>query len=145
MNNVCYVYVDVSDLLSVEGNDGSGADCSVCNNSECNSSDSQKSVTWSNWLPVFDEDVPYVYEKRKADGVGVVEPNVLVKEPCDNDGWLARGIIPGTWGYYFSCALWYMCGSSCGGCQDCKYACRYYWKKCIEQGWDSLIQCTTAC
>ena len=45
---------------------------------------------------MFDADGRYVYEKRDADVVGVVEPNVLVKEPWDNDGWLARGIIPGT-------------------------------------------------
>jgi len=124
MNNV--LYVDVSDLLSVEGNDGSVPDCSGFDDFEGNSSNSQKSVTWSNWLTVFDTDGQYVYEKRDADSVGVVELNVLVKEPWDNDGWLARCIIPRTWGSYFSCALWCMHRSSCGGCQDCKYACHYY-------------------
>jgi len=89
-------YVDVSDLLSVEGNDGSVADYSVCDDFEGNSSDSQKSVTWSSWLTVFDFDRRYVYEKRDVDAVGVVELNVLLKEPCENDGWLARGMIPGT-------------------------------------------------
>jgi len=138
-------YLDVSDLLSVEGNDGSVVDCSVCDDSEGNSSDSHKSVTWSSWLTVFDADGRYVYENRDADVVGVMEPNVLVREPWDNDGWLLRGIIPGTWGSYFSCALWYMRGSSCVGCQDCNFACRYYWEKSVEQGWDSLIWCTTAC
>jgi len=53
--------VDVSDLPSVEGNDGSVADCSVCDDSECNSSDFQKNVTWSNWLTVFDAEGRYVY------------------------------------------------------------------------------------
>ena len=80
MNDVRF-RVDVSDLLSVEGNDGSVADCSVCNDSEGNGSDSPKSVTWSNWLTVFDADRRYVYEKRDVDAVSVVEPNVLVKEP----------------------------------------------------------------
>ena len=70
MNNV--LYVDVSDLLSVEGNDGSIANCSVCDDSEGNSSDSQKSVTWSNWLTMFDADGRYVYEKRDVDAVEVV-------------------------------------------------------------------------
>jgi len=79
MNNIRYL--DVSLLLSVEGNDGSVADCSVCDDYEGNSSDSQKSVTRSSWLTVFDDDGQYVYEKRDADVVGVMEPNVLVREP----------------------------------------------------------------
>ena len=45
MDDVHCVDVDVSDLLSVEGNDGSVADCSVCDDFKGNSSDSQKSVT----------------------------------------------------------------------------------------------------
>ena len=40
MNNVRYIDVDVSNLVSVEGNDGSVADFSVCNNSEGNSTNS---------------------------------------------------------------------------------------------------------
>jgi len=58
LNNVHYV--DVSDLLSVEGNDSSVADCSVCDNFEGNSSDSQKSMTWPNWLTVYDVDGRYI-------------------------------------------------------------------------------------
>ena len=63
----------------------------------------------------------------------------------DTYGWLVHSMIPGTWGSYFSCALWYVCGSGYGICQDCKDACRYYWEKCVEQWWDSLIQYTIAC
>ena len=48
MNDVHFVDVDVCDLLSVEGNDGSVADCSVCDYPQGNSSDSQKIVMWSN-------------------------------------------------------------------------------------------------
>jgi len=73
--------VDVSNLLSVEGNDGFVADCSVCDDFEGNSSDSEMSVTWCNWLTVLDADGQYVHEKRDVDAVEVVEPNVLVKEP----------------------------------------------------------------
>ena len=83
LKDVCYA--DMCDLLSVEGNDDSVADCSVCDNSDGNSSDSQKSVKWSNWLTVFDAEEAYVYEKRDVDAVAVVEPNVLMKEQWDND------------------------------------------------------------
>jgi len=70
-NDVRFV-VDVSDLLSVEGNDSSVADCSVCNDSKGNSSDSQKTAMCSNWLTMFDADGRYVYEKRDVDAVEVV-------------------------------------------------------------------------
>jgi len=56
----------------------------------------RKSVMWSNWLTVFNADGQYEHEKCNADAVGVVAPNVLVKETWDNDGWLVCGIIPGS-------------------------------------------------
>jgi len=73
-------------------------------------------------------------EKRHVDAVGVVEPNVPVKELLDNDGWLAHSIIPFTWASYFSSTLWYIQCSSYGSGQQCKYAYRCYWENCIEQG-----------
>jgi hypothetical protein len=76
----------------------------------------------------------------------ILEPivPVVVYEPWENIGWLSREIRPGTWGASFSCALWYMYGKNCGGCQECKVTCRYWWGKCVERGWDSLIWDTTA-
>jgi hypothetical protein len=71
-----------------------------------------------------------------------VVPNVV--EPWENVGWLTREIRPGTWGASFSNALWYMYGKNCGGCQECKVSCRYWWEMCVERGWDSLIWDTTA-
>lgn len=73
-----------------------------------------------------------------------VVPIVDVVEPWENVGWLSREIRPGTWGASFSCALWYMYGKNCGGCQECKVTCRYWWGMCVERGWDSLIWDTTA-
>ena len=64
----------------VEGNDGSFVDYSVCDDSDGNGSNSQKSVTFSNWLTLFDADGCYMNKKCDVDAVGVVEPNVLVKE-----------------------------------------------------------------
>lgn len=95
---------------------------------------------------VVADDVKVEASQTVPEEVKVVpEPVVLnVVEPWENVGWLSREIRPGTWGASFSCALWYMYGKNCGGCQECKVTCRYWWEKCVERGWDSLIWDTTA-
>ena len=123
-----------------------------------------KSVQWSDWMTCFSADGTFEFQKEGspiAKEVEMVQPeeegdlscdassdcssfDYAIPEPWDDVDLLHVPILPGTWGAAFSTALWYMGGSQCGGCQECKRNCGYLWEKIGELGWDSLMWDTTA-
>jgi hypothetical protein len=124
-------------------------------------SSGDKSVTWSDFVVSVDSNGYVEYERMSSEGgtaegsVGVSESKIPVElenrkawqrsgEPWDDDFYLYCRTFPGTWGAGMQWSLWYARNMGCGGCQECKNVCRFYWRFCNEKGWDCLIWDTTA-
>ena len=87
--------------------------------------------------------------------VGVSESKILVElengkawqpssEHWDWDFYFYQRAFLRTWDAGMPWWLWNVRNMCCGGYQECKNMCRFYWRYCVKKGWNCLIGDTTA-